>query len=265
MTVRIEIDGMTEVVGEVIVEARKVGEERWNASRAVPVDALGTYEATFTSTVVPDRPHSVEIRARVLGTRTGTLLELGYDEPLVAEILSAPEQQKRDAIFAPLRKDADGATSDLGLIGWVGADLRLGTGSRFRGAIGLGLRVTKRTEVLVHVSVGPSSSKPAYLDGESPVVLGVEGAARFYTRDIRLVLWSPWIEGALGTDLRLPGTDPGAGLRAGVTWNFSGDIALDASLGGMFTVYRAFDREDRSAIGGAGGGLRIEARFGGGR
>jgi hypothetical protein len=265
LLVRVEVEGLIEAVGEVVVQARKVGSELWHSAKAVPVDIGGNYEATFTSTVVPDRPHSIEVRARILGTRSGVLLEIGVDEPLVVEVLSGPEAKKHDEIMAPIRRDPNDATADLGLVGWVGTDTRVGSSARLRASIALGLRVSQMTEVLVHVSVGPAFARPELIAGGGPVVLGVEGGARFYTRDVRTKLWAPWLEAVAGSDLRLPGFDPGAGLRAGITWNFSADIALDASLGGMFVVYRAFDREDRSAVGGASGGVRLEARFGGGR
>ena len=151
------------------------------------------------------------------------------------------------------------------MIGWLGTEGRVGSSARIRASIGLGLRLTKLTELEVHGAVGPAFAEPDLLASNGPMVLGIEAGLRVFTRDIRLVLWSPWIEAFGGADFRLPGVDPGIGLRAGVTWNFSADIALDGSLGGMFVVYRAFDPQDRSAVGGASGGLRIEARFGGGR
>jgi hypothetical protein len=265
MLVRVEVEGLIDAVGEVIVQMRKVGGERWHSVKAAPLDIGGNYEATFTSTVVPDRPHSVEVRARILGTRSGVLLEIGVDDPLVVEVLSAPEAKKRDEIMAPIKRDPNDATADLGLIGWLGADTRAGTSSRVRASIGLGLRVAQKAEVLVHVSVGPKFAEPELLVSKGPLVLGLEGGVRMYTRNVRAMLWAPWLEATAGADLRLPGFDPGVGLRAGITWNFSADVALDASLGGMFVVYRAFDREDRSAVGGASGGVRLEARFGGGR
>lgn len=263
LVVRVEIDGLLELVGRVRVEAKREGYETWSAADAVPIDTNGMYEATFTSTIVANAPGKMEIRARIIGTREGVLLELGDDEPLVVEVLSAPEAKKQAELFAPLRRE--GEESDLGLIGWVGVEGRAGTSARIRASIGLGLRVSKYSEALIHVTVGPAFSRPKLLEDGGPVVLGIEGGYRVFTKDVRLELWSPFLEVAAGADLRLPGVDPLVGLRAGLTLNASADVAVDVSLGGAFIVYRAIDPEDRSSVGGFTGGLRLEARFGGGR
>ncbi len=254
---------MLELIGAVIVDAKAEGAADWSSRRAEAIDMNGMYEATFTSTIVPNSPGRMEIRARIVGTREGTLLELGDDEPLLVEVLSAPEAKKQAELFAPLKKASD--ESDLGLIGWVGTEARAGSSARIRASIGLGLRVGKYSEALAHVTVGPAFSRPALLEGGGPMVLGIEGGFRVFTKDVRLELWSPFIEVAAGADLRLPGVDPTLGLRGGLTLNASADVAVDVSIGGMFIVYRALDPEDRSAVGGASGGLRLEARFGGGR
>lgn len=118
-------------VRQVVFEMRSVGTERWSSAIARPAGRGAVWEATFTSTAVPDRrqldqPETIELRARVTGARGGTLLEIGHDEPLTVSVLTAPEAREVERALS-LRADRGADGGGRGLIGHAGLDARAGS------------------------------------------------------------------------------------------------------------------------------------------
>lgn len=263
-----EVPCLLDAVDRVVVDLRAPGQTRPHPSAAVREPGGAWWVATFTSTVVPtrlrpDAPIHLALSARVLGPRGGLILAIGEDEPLLVEVLSAPEARAQDRALG-VRAQGGAARDELELIGYVGADARAGTSARARGLIGAGARLGPRMELGVLVSVGPAFARPTFTTGGGPLVLGFELALRALTTDPALSLFSGFAEPFVGIDLRFPGVDPGAGLRAGLIWTFSADVALEASLGGAIVLFGAAGEEGEEPRPGASGGLRVAARFGGG-
>jgi hypothetical protein len=239
----------------------------WHSAEARPSGEGAWWLATFTSSVVPERslspePREIELRADVLGARDGLLIALGEDEPLVATVLTSPEARTEDRVLQTgVHRSKE---SSLFVTGHVGLDGRAGSSARARAVIGVGAKTSARVEPIGYVAVGPAFDRPAILDG-GPLVLGFEGAARFYTVEPEIATYALFVEPFACADLRFPGFDPGGGLRAGGSLLISADVSLEGSIGGAFYAFRTIDAEHRSIVGGVSGGLRVALRFGGRR
>jgi hypothetical protein len=259
---------LSDMIGQVLVDVRPLGSLDWHTRAAVPEEASGWWRATFTSSVVPERPDDahparLEIKARVLGPRRGLMLEIGADEPLEAEVMKAREARALEQVLTRNVERDEGAEA-FELVGHVGTDARAGTSGRIRAFVGVGGRPSARTEIVVSTSVAPQFAKPTRLEGGGPILLGFEGGMRFYARDPGRDTIALFLEPDVSVDLRFPGVDPGIGMRAGAAIRISSDIAAEAALGGSFVAFRSFDSA-HSTVGGATGGLRVALRFGGTR
>jgi hypothetical protein len=191
--------------------------------------------------------------------RGGTLLEIGADEPLEAEVMKPREARAIARELTSNREEAGG----LELVGHVGAEGRAGSSGRVRALVGVGGRPSARSEIVASVTVGPQFSPPSLLEGGGPMVLGFEAGFRLYARDPATDIVALFIETGASVDLRFPGADPGIGLHAGAALRVWSQVAVEAAIGGSFVAFRAFDSEHRSTVGGATGGLRVALRFGG--
>lgn len=261
---RIEIEDRVGVVGRVLLEVRAEGQARWRRVEAEPTGKGSWWEGTFTSTTVwttPKEPRFLQVRAQILGRRGGVLLAPGAQEPLLVEVLTKPEVEARERVF---KRHAPDAEEDLfSLTGYVGAEGRAGSGARARLVIGAGGSLTELLELAFYVSVGPAFARPDVVPGGGPLVLGFEGTLRAFTRSPAKNVLTLFVEPVVQVDLRLPGVDPGAGLRGGLSYQLGGSLAAELSAGGAVVFFRAVEPNDPGVEVGFTGGLRLALRFGG--
>ncbi|MCK6544786.1 hypothetical protein L6R52_02890 [Myxococcota bacterium] len=272
LVVRVELDDpacrtasmpcLVDTIGAVEVELRTIDGGPWIPALAEREGTSAWWRATFPAASLPRRadpttPARIEVRARVTGTRGGVLLELGGDEPLDVEVVTAPEARVLDRALGTGRAVEDEA---LTLVGFVGVEGRAGSSARARLSIGVGGRTSARTELAITVAVGPAFAVPTALDGGGPIVLGFDGGLRVFSVDPATSLVALFVEPFAGVDLRFPGVDPGAGLRAGLAWSVSHDVGLEVSVGGAAV---SFARAEGTRELGFSGGLRLAMRFGG--
>lgn len=263
---RIEIEDRVGVVDRVLFEARAEGAENWHQAEARPTGRGSWWQGTFTSTSVwgaRGEPRFLQVRAKILGRRGGVLLAPGMIEPLRVEVLTKPEVEARERV---LRSYAEGGEEDLfTLTGYVGTEGRAGSGARARLVIGAGGSLSELLELAFYVSVGPAFERPSVVTGGGPLVLGFEAALRVFTRSPARNDLTLFVEPLGQVDLRLPGVDPGAGLRGGLSYQLGGSLAVELSAGGAVVFFRAIEPNDPGVEVGFTGGLRLVLRFGGPR
>jgi hypothetical protein len=263
---RIEIRDPIRVVDRVILEVRPRGQSEWRRTEATHTGVGDWWQGTFTSTSLwtsREEPELLELRAKVLGKRGGVLLDLGGTEPLEVQVLTKPEVEARERVFrtySPGREEEDDGLSWF--TGYVGTEGRANSGARARFLIGAGGAITDLIEAILYVSVGPAFSRPPELAIGGPIVLGLEASARIFTRPPAQYDLSLFAEPNLQVDLRFPGVDPGIGLRGGLSYRATGEVALELSLGGAAIWLRAIQADADSELG-FSGTLRLALRFGG--
>lgn len=258
---RLEIADPLGVVDRVILETRPRGDPSWRHTEATPTGEGRWWQGTFTSTTIwiaHRDPEILELRATVLGKRGGLLLELG---DLEVQVLTKPEVEALERVF---RTYAPGAEEDelVWLTGYVGTEGRANSSARARLVIGAGGAINDLVEAVLYISLGPAFDRPEGLAVGGPIVLGIETAPRIFTRPPSEYDLALFIEPNLQVDLRFPGVDPGIGLRGGLTYRASADIAIELALGGAALWLRAIQDDSDSELGFAGA-LRIALRFGG--
>ncbi|MCC7385887.1 MAG: hypothetical protein IT384_28820 [Deltaproteobacteria bacterium] len=251
---RLEIEDETGAVERVEVELRSEGGVAWHTMTASRTTAL-EWQVRFPVELIPRAGQKVELRAVLLGARGGLLLELGADEPFALEVKSPAHARAEARLLTRAGEEEAG----FALIGYVGADARAGSSARARAAIAIGLALGGTEELLATVSVGPAFARPALLESGGPLVLGVELALRGYVRAPSQTRWAPFGEVLASADLRLPGFDPGGGLRAGISYGLGTDTRVELSVGGAAVVFGAAG--EPSAAFGVAGGVRLMLRF----
>lgn len=252
--VRVEVDDGLGVIRQVRVSARSPG----GGVAPVEVDATpgpgGWWTALVPAAHVPAAGARLALTADLMGRRSGLILALGQEAPLLVTVMTAA------AGAADARRVAEATAADgpLPIVGWVGLEARAGSGARARVAIGAAAALGRRTELGVGVAVGPAFARPDTLSEGGPVVLGLELSGRRFLASPDRRGAAPFLEPYLTADFRLPGLDAGGGLRAGASWTLPAPIVIEASLGGAVL---ALALTERAALGFAGG-LRVTARFG---
>ena len=258
LRVPIAIDDGYGAVRRVTIELRAEGTTTWSAVEAQPPRSVDEpWVGVFPAALLPPPPSWIELRASVLGGRGGLLLDLGGDSPYVVEVLT-PTRAKRDDL---LLRGASGGESALDLIGNVGLEARVASSARLRIYLGGSAGLGSHTELLLGVTVGPAFARPSQLSGGGPLVLGAELALRGYGRSPDGPGLAPYAELYGGGDLRLPGFDPYAGLRLGLTIRLNEATSLDLAAGGAVIVFRAAG-DEQDPLPGFTGSLRIGMRFG---
>ena len=263
---RLEVTDDLGAVGRVEVDVRPRGAAAWITAEAAVVERAGprlVFEAAFPWARLSEGAVAghLELRARLLGARGGLLLEIGDLDPLEIEVLTPPEAESRRRVFARARP-APVVEDDFTLTGHVALDGRAAASARARAFIGVGAPLTPRLAVIFGVAVGPAFARPEVLEAGGPMVLGFEGALRAYGQPPEDA-WALFLEPFALVDVRLPGVDPGVGLRAGGSWRLGPELAFEASLGGAAMLFRASDPDERSSELGFTGGLRAGLRLGG--
>lgn len=266
--VELEVEDPTETIQNATIELLRDEREGWIQRTATQRPGPGPtqiWSGTYTSTSVwatgglgVRQPERLLVRAKLFGRRGGLILSLGELDPLEVDVLTPAEAQARSRVFAATAPEED----PLRLVGYAGAEGRAGTSARARLLIGVGGNLTPHLELLFYVLVGPRGAPPGRLDEGGPLTLGFEGSLRAFTRPPGYGDWSLFLEPFLGADLRLPGFDPGLGLRAGLEWPLGRLVELEVALGGG--LYRFAVTGDDPFFG-FSGGLRVGLRFGGER
>jgi hypothetical protein len=257
MVVLVEVDDAAGAVGAVGVEVR-TATGAWVRASAVQEAVLGRWRADVPARHVPPAGQAIAVRAMVLGARGGLLLDIGHDDPLTVTVSSAERAAVEDRVLRQASTQTHGGPLDR-LVAYVGAEGRAGTGARVRVLLAVGIALTERQEVTLGVTVGPAFSRPAALSEGGAIVLGVEAGWRAFTQAPRFASFAPYLEVALASDLRLPGVDPSAALRVGLSADLGLDTRIDLSIGGGPVIWSATESAD---LGFAGGG-RLALRFGG--
>jgi hypothetical protein len=267
LVLQIEVDDAAEVIQRAEVEILKDERAGWTkqgATRSAGLHGIATWSTTFTSTTVWEQsgrqPERILVRAKLYGRRGGLILSLGELDPLEVDVLSPSESEARARIFKPVEAE----TNEFRVVGYAGGEVKAGTASRLRGVIGVGGGITPRLEVLAYVSVGPSFNEPRGLADGGPLTLGFELSLRAFTRRPGAGELSLFAEPFAMIDLRLPGVDPGVGLRAGVQIPLGRLVELEAAIGGAMTYFTIDPTSDASQVGFTGG-ARFGLRFGGDR
>lgn len=268
LRVRLEVDDPTETIQSATLELLRDEREDWlrrPALRRPGPGVTSSWEGTFTSTTVWNpgglgvrQPERLLLRARLYGRRGGLILTLGELDPLEVDVLTPKESEARARVLTAEAPEEGGLT----LVGYAGADARAGSSARIRGVIGVGGDLSPHLELLFFVLVGPKGAPPSRLEEGGPLVLGFEGSLRTFTRPPGRGLWTLFLEPFLGADLRFPGFDPGAGLRAGLQYPLGRLVELEVAVGGAIYLYSVGGADP---FVGASGGLRLGLRFGGER
>lgn len=266
--VELEVEDPSGTIQNATIELLRDEREGWISRQAVHRQGPGPtqlWSGTYTSTTVwapgglgVRQPERLLVRAKLYGRRGGLILSLGELDPLEVDVLTPAEAQARSRVLAATAPEE----APLRLVGYAGVEGRAGTSARARALIGVGGNLTPRLELLIYVLVGPRGSPPSRLDEGGPLTLGFEGSLRAFTRPPGYGEWTLFLEPFLGADLRLPGFDPGLGLRAGVEWPLGRSVELEVALGGG--LYRFAVTGDDPFFG-VSGGLRVGLRFGGER
>ncbi|MCA9554675.1 MAG: hypothetical protein KC933_31890 [Myxococcales bacterium] len=262
--VNLEVEDPAGVVDRVRVELRRADQATWTATAAVDLGE-GQWQARFPADVwgAGEAPGHLELRALMYGRRGGLLMVLGELEPFEMDALppalaEAREKALTRASAAP--PEVVGADS-FSLAGYVGVEGRLGSSARARAFIGAGGGVTDHVELLGRVVVGPAFAEPDDLAGGGPLALAFEAGARLYVHPLGSA-WNLFAEPCGAVELRLPGVDAGAGLRAGAMLWISPEVAVDVSLGGLVMAMALSPAEGEDTHLGFMGGLRLGIRFG---
>jgi hypothetical protein len=263
--VHLEVDDAAGVVARVQLELRRPDQATWTATAAA-ARPDGGWVATFPAQEVWGAgpvPGHLELRALLYGRRGGLLMVLGELDPFEMDALPpALAEARRRALTRPeAAAQEDVGAERFPLAGYVGLEGRLGSSARARAFIGAGGGISARVELLGRVVVGPAFAEPDDLAGGGPLALGFEAGARVYARPLGEV-WNLFGEPTAAVDLRLPGVDLGAGLRAGAQWWISPEVAAELTLGGAAMLFGASPAEGEARHGGFSGGLRLGVRFG---
>lgn len=265
VAVSLEVEDPSEVVARVTVELRRPDEATWTATSA-HAQADGRWQATFLADAVwrtGPAPAVLELRALMYGRRGGLVLVLGELSPFEMDALPpALAAARTRALSRAAGPSPEVLGSDnFSLAGYVGVEARLGSSARARAFIAAGGTVTERIEILGHVVVGPAFAEPADLAGGGPLALGFELGGRGYVRPVGEA-WNLFAEPFVSVELRLPGVDPGAGLRVGGLYWLSPEVAAEATLGGAGVAFSASPGDGEATHFGFTGGLRVGVRFG---
>lgn len=252
----LEVTDTAGVVGGVRVEAR-TSSATWVAAEAERDDTPGRWRAVLPASVVPRAGQELALRASILGSRGGLLLDLGFDEPMTVTVASAESMKVQDRVLRQASTRQGGPLDRL--VAYVGLEGRAGSGARARVVVAVGIAMSTTQELTMGVSVGPAFARPAAVAEGGPLVLGVEAAWRVFTDEPRFATWAPFFELGVSADARLPGFDPGVAARAGFSVDLGLDTRLDLAVGGGPVLYSA---DTEAELGFVGGG-RITLRFGG--
>lgn len=252
---RVEVEDPIGVVGRVEVAFNVRGHTDTTVVQATTTGD-GWWEAKIPAAKIPGAPSWIELRAQVLGARSGVILELGRMEPHEVPVVTVERAREERALF----NRASDAERPLPFAGYVGLDARAGTSARARVAVGAGTTIGDFAAVDVAVTVGPAFARPKLLEDGGPIVVGFDVAGRVYGPLLGFGRLSPFAEMFATVDVRLPGVDPGGGLRAGVVHPLGEAIAIEVSLGGAVMAFKATDDDGEV---GFSGGLRVVVRFGG--
>lgn len=269
LTVVVEVDDPNRVVHRVQVELRRPDAVTWTATAAHPrPDDPQRWEARLEAEALWPRdapaPETLELRALLYGRRGGLLMVLGELDPFVMDVMTpARAAARRRALRGPGRAEAarTGA-DDFTLAGYVGAEGRLGSSARARGFIGAGGPVGRALELRGVVTVGPNFAEPGDRAGGGAVTLGFELGLRAYVQPLADEAWNLFAAPFAAAEVRLPGFDAGGGLRAGVLYWVSTEVAVEAALGGAVMVFGAVAPDGEQTDVGFSGGVRVGVRFG---
>lgn len=262
--VRIEILDDPGVVERVVVELRAPG-DAWTLAEAARESARGSWWiARFSAPEVwGSAPASrLEARAVAFGPRGGSVIELGTDEPLVIDVLTPREAERRAQALqrARPRPSEDEPDASTALSATVGAQGQLFDRARIRGLLGIGVPLSPILAWLARVSVGPAFATPERIEGGT-FGLGIETGLRIQGGRPASGAWTPFVGPRAGAELRLPGVDGLIGVEAGAELGLGDAAALELALiGGVLLL-----RLDRGPVEVAfTGGLRVGVRLGGG-
>ena len=264
VVIEVSVAAPREVVARVQVELRRPDQSTWTATSA----AAGAYDparqiwrATYPAAAVwpaGPPPDVLEARALLYGRRGGLMLVVGEIAPYELDALPpALAEARRRALTRPAEPAAEGA--DVGLVGYIGAEGRLGSTARARVFLGIGVPVARGWEIVPGVHVGPTFDKPDDLGGGT-VLFGAELGARVRTEPMGKLTLYAWP--VTQVDLRLPGVDVGGGLRAGAAYSLGEELALTADVGGLLMLFAASAGDGDRRRAGFSGGLRVGIRFG---
>lgn len=257
LEVTVRLEDPREIVTAVSVELRRVGAEAWTRYAA---ERRGLdFVARIPAAHLPPPGEHLELRAELFGKRGGLLFELGFDEPVRARVRSAPEAREEDRAFGARVASSPSPTERTGVSALVAIDTRLNSRARLRAALGVSFTLSPRLELGLFLSVGPSLAAPPSVASGGPVVVGSEVGLRAWARRASEGL-GVYLEPFVGGDLRLPGFDPGGGLRAGLLVPLEPSLALDLALGGSASVLNLVGVDESPELG-FGAQLRIGVRF----
>ena len=261
LAVRVEVQDLRSTVARVEVTLRVRGKEETHRAEAVrPKDGADAWWiARFDASLIPAPPAWIELTARLVGARGGTLLEVGGIDPHELAVMTPSRAREERRVVQRTQQRVQESEKPLPLVAYVGLEGRAGSSARARVFVGAGAHVGKNLELGAGVSVGPAFAEPDRLAGGGPLVLGFDLALRGYAVRPRGSTFAPFLELFAMTDLRLPGVDPGGGLRAGVSILGGDNVRVDLALGGAAVVYGVSD--DDPTVGFAGG-LKAAVRLG---
>lgn len=240
--VEAEIDDPIAVVDRVVFELAVDGRVRTATVTSPP------WVAVFpAASVWPFGPERLELSAKLLGRRGGILLGLGVPFRKDLEILNPAESTQRRRDFARATQPED--AFPVGVV--VAAEGRFGSAARARAHVAILGPVSRRVELKLGLSTGPSFAEPAAQSGGGPLVLGTELGARVTATR------STFVDALATADVRFPGFDPGGALFVGVRGPWAG-VGWEIAAGGGALAANA----DAGAEAVFFGAVRAGVRFG---
>jgi len=205
------------------------------------------WAATFSADRVwPFEPARLAVRARLLGKRGGTLLELGVPFPKPLEILTPAASARRRKDMTRIREP-----ESFPVVVGLAAEGRAGSASRTRFHLAILGPVARRTELKLGLSVGPSFAEPDALSGGGPLVLGSELGVRVSAPT------TFFVDAVATADVRFPGFDPGGAIYLGARGPW-GQVGWELSAGGGSLVADVTGDADAVFF----GLVRLGVRFG---
>ena len=212
--------------------------------------------ALLPARILPKAPATIEISAHLMTKRGGLILTLGEPEPFDTQVLSKARARKEQAVFSRLNRELQG---DFPFVGGIGFEAKAANAARLRAILSASGSLSKRWDLGLKISVGPSFSPPLALETPSPLLLGFELSGRRGVPTKSLLGFDIFSELFTGIDLSLPGIDSHAGLRVGGSIAIAGTARLDIGIGGGVGWFK-LDQE--SPIFGFTGGLQSILWFG---
>jgi hypothetical protein len=259
LSVRIEVSDPLNVIQRVQVFVSVLGQAEESSYSAHSTPKSGPsqiWSATVPANRLPAALSTIYLRAHLMTKRGGLILTLGAPERFDLQVLSAARARKEKAVFKRLGNELQG---DFPFVGGLGLELKAGSSARARALVSGSAKSGQRWEMGLKVSVGPNFLEPSVLNQSGPLVIGFEFSGRRRIPSRPLLGVDVFAEIYANLDLRLPGIDPHAGIRFGLSHAFAGEARVDLAFGGGPTW---FDAANDQNFWGFSGGLQSILWFG---